>query len=213
MIKIEKLTTKDCDHLIEIIHAEFYRNEPESPEFKKLLNIVTTNCCHTGLGFLARDTKTNKVVGGALCEDLSLSVYSGESDPELSVIEMLIKELNEKYFKGATFEANTYLTIKFIAVDINFAGKGIATDLVKAALDRATQNGFKFAHVESAGSRSQSVFGARMGFDVVEEIRFEDFVLNGERPITPTKGYETIQLMIKPLLMSNRLKKNTKFVR
>jgi len=201
--KIESINPNDSKALADVIYNAFSKknNEEINTDFKEYIEYLCFLSSENRLGYLVRCVETKSIIGGVLCGDLAdyfkseaYSTYA-EHDPYAA----LIKALNIKYFQGEVVTANTYLSIQFIALMEEFSGNGIASSLVEKALMNAERKGFCQAHVESAGSSSQHIFGTKLLFPTVAEIKYADFVFKNEKPLQTNISDESVKLMIKDL--------------
>ena len=203
---ITALSIDDAPAVIDVIVEAFFTGQldyegNDEADFREYLAYMCARCAETGLGFVARCTQTNTVIGSVLCNDL-VETFQSEffqddfiGDPMMG----LLKQLNQQYFTSFDIAPNTYLNVKFIGVDARFAGNGVAVALLQAVLAQGVAQQFTFAHTESAGRRSQYVFGKKMGFEDVATLNYADYVFQGTTPFVPSEDHQSIQLMIKAL--------------
>ncbi|REL27449.1 GNAT family N-acetyltransferase [Thalassotalea euphylliae] len=174
-------------------------NNAPPKEFAEFILDLTQHCANNGLGFVARELKTNKIIGAILAADLaeSLNKADANDDEPSNPIASLIEELNNSYFKGEALPDNTYLNIKFVAMDDRFNGKGVVNELISKCIDEAKKKGFKYAQAEATGNISQHIFKNKLGFEEKAFIKYREFTLDGERPFFEITEHEGIKLLIK----------------
>ena len=205
-ISIAALSIIDAPAVIDVIVEAFFTDQldyegNDEGEFRDYLAYMCAHCAETGLGYVARCTQSDTVIGAVLCNDLLETFQSAFFQDDFTGDPMmgLLKQLNQQYFTSFNIPPNTYLNIKFIGVDARFAGNGVAAELLRAVLAQGTAQQFTYAHTESAGSRSQYLFGKKMGFEDVATLNYADYVFQGATPFVPSEDHQSIQLMIKTL--------------
>ena len=83
---------------------------------------------------------------------------------------------------------NTYLSIKFVAMDGNYKGKGAVNELILACLQQAKRKGFSYAQAGATGKISQHIFENKLGFDEKAFIKYSDFTFGGESHSPPLQN-------------------------
>lgn len=176
-------------------------NQAPPEEFYKFILNLTRQCADEELGFVVTESQTNKVIGAVLSSDLASSLNESDIDEaeNHNPIESLITTLNDAYFTDEHLPENTYLSIKFVAMDGNYKGKGAVNQLISACLQQAKQKGFSYAQAEATGKISQHIFKNKLGFDEKAFIKYSDFTFDGETPFSPLTEHEGIKLLIKRL--------------
>lgn len=203
---VEKLVKEDIEETAKLVVSEFNAREPiaqlnasNSDEFLEYTLSVCRKCADEGLGFIARDVQSNKIIGAALSADLAYAVNAkpSEDDEDPNPVATLIDSLNSLYFTNGELAENTYLNIKFIAADANFKGKGVVMSLISACIEAAKAKGFKYAQAEATGNVSQYIFTNKFGFEEKAIIKYSEFEFDGETPFSSITEHEGIMLLIK----------------
>lgn len=205
---VKKIDKNSAEEAATLIVAVFNEREPlasmnpsDPQEFAEYILYLTHKCAEENLGFIAREVDSNKIVGAVLSSDLYETVNSEDttSEDRSNPIAALIRALNSAYFAGNELEEETYLSIKFVATDSDFKGKGVVTKLISRCINEAKGKGFKYAQVEATGNISQHIFINKLGFVEKGVIRYSDFEFGGEKPFSPITEHEGIKLLIKDL--------------
>ena len=89
--------------------------------------------------------------------------------------------------------------MQMIATAPEARGLGHATDLVERSVKLAACLGFKGCKTEATGTYSRKAF-VKSGFDLVAEVRYDQFEVEGKRPFTGIKGHEGVAFMAKKLI-------------
>lgn len=203
---IEPITPTDTKPLVQLLLTSFSSNQVEyegisNTEFAEYLEYMCMQCCESGLGYIARCNTSHRILGGVLCCDLQDSFSAPEfklnvdHDPMFAIL----RQLNLCHFNSWEINPNEYLQIKFVGVDSNYKGHGVAVELIKRVLLVGQEKGFSYVHAESAGNSSQYIFNQKLNFDIYGEVKYRDFVFNGTTPFTETEQHQSMQLMLKEL--------------
>jgi ribosomal protein S18 acetylase RimI-like enzyme len=191
-----------------LVVREFNAREPiaqlnasNSDDFYEYILGVCRKCADEGLGFIARDTLSNKIIGAALSADLAYAVNAEppEDDEDVNPVATLVSSLNSLHFTNGELAENTYLNIKFIAADANFKGKGVVMDLISACIEEGKARGFKYAQAEATGNVSQYIFMNKFGFEEKAIIKYSEFEFDGGTPFSSITEHEGIKLLIKSI--------------
>lgn len=205
---IQKIDKESVEETAKLVVREFNKREPiaqlnasNSDEFLEYTLGVCRKCVDEGLGFIARDVQTNKIIGTALSADLAYSINAkpSEDDEDPNPVATLIDSLNSLYFTNGELAENTYLNIKFIAADASFKGKGVVMDLITACIGEAKAKGFEYAQAEATGNVSQYIFTNRFGFEEKAIIKYSEFEFDGETPFSSITEHAGIKLLIKSI--------------
>ncbi|MDK1287650.1 GNAT family N-acetyltransferase [Pseudoalteromonas umbrosa] len=174
-------------------------NNAPPKEFAEFILGLTQHCADNGLGFIARELTTNKIIGAILTSDLAETLNKIDTDDKepSNPIATLITALNNSYFKGETLLNNIYLSIKFVATDDRFKGNGVADKLISECISEAKNKGFKYAQAEANGNVSQHIFKNKLGFEEKAFIKYREFTLGDEKPFSEITEHEGIKLLIK----------------
>ena len=205
---IDNIHSQNTQETAELVVTTFNEREPlanvnNAPpkEFAEFILALTEHCANNGLGFVATESTTNKVIGAILASDLAevLNQADNHEDEPANPIACLITELNKSHFKDQVLAENTYLNIKFVAMDERFNGKGIVNELIAKCISEAKNKGFRYAQAEATGNISQHIFKNKLGFEEKAFIKYSEYTLDGEQPFAEIKEHEGIKLLIKEI--------------
>ncbi|KID57445.1 hypothetical protein JF50_09595 [Pseudoalteromonas luteoviolacea] len=174
-------------------------NNAPPKEFAEFILDLTQHCANNGLGFVAKELTTNKIIGAILASDLAEALNQADTNDEgpSNPIATLITTLNNRYFRGETLPDNTYLNIKFVAMDDRYKGQGVVNKLISECMSEAKKKGFEYAQAEATGNVSQHIFENKLGFEEKAFIKYREFTLGGEQPFFEITEHEGIKLLIK----------------
>ncbi|QPB83727.1 hypothetical protein CWC22_012285 [Pseudoalteromonas rubra] len=202
---IQKIDTHSAEEAARLLVKEFHEREPlahlntaDPQEFSDYIHYLSNQCAVQGMGFIAKEVNSGRVIGVLLASDLSDSVNASPEGNE-NPIAALIDSLNNTYFNKGELTENTYLNIKFVATDANVKVKGMVVALISACLQAAKAQGFQYAQAEATGNISQHIFANKLGFDKKATIKYSEFEVNGNKPFISITEHEGIQLLIKKL--------------
>lgn len=202
---IEKISSESVEEAANLMVTTFNAHEPLAivntappQEFADFILYLTEKSSEQGLGFVAKEATTNKVIGAVLSSDLAESVNSNDDEQD-NPIAALIGQLNRLYFKEQQLPEGTYLNIKFVAMDSGFKGKGVVLDLISTCINEAKHKGYKYAQAEATGNISQHIFNNKLGFDEKALIKYNEFSFAGQKPFSAITEHEGIKLFVKEI--------------
>jgi ribosomal protein S18 acetylase RimI-like enzyme len=200
--------TADVEEVVRLLATVFSESEPPAVamglsfrDLEQFLQLLAPRAIADGLTVLARSADTGKLAGVLLTDDfasppaLDLSQISPKFLPILSMLETL----DEQFRKGRIICAGEYLHLFMVAVDAQFAGRGIAHGLVKACLDNGLQKGYRKALTEATGRISQHMF-RKQGFADRFSVSYRDFLYEGQVVFASIQEHENAILMDKSLV-------------
>lgn len=85
---------------------------------------------------------------------------------------------------------------KIWSVDVNYRGCGIAGKLTQRTIDYMHEHNIPMYHVLCSSHFSARVC-EKLDFNVVYEIRYEDYVVDGETPLLPAKPHVAAKILVK----------------
>lgn len=125
-------------------------------------------------------------------------------------IQAILNRMEELWLaKSTVFEKNPKAKVmKFIAlgVDLRYEGKGLAKDLLKAAMEKAHEFGCEAVMVVASAFATQHLFSKRLGFELMGQVRYSEFSwVNGktgkeERPFENLVKPEFLEVYEKRLV-------------
>jgi ribosomal protein S18 acetylase RimI-like enzyme len=200
--------TSDAEEMVRLLAMVFSESEPPAVamglsfrDLEQFLQLLAPRAIADGLTVLARSGDTGKLAGVLLTDDfasppaLDLSQVSSKFLPILSMLETL----DEQFRQGRTICAGEYLHLFMVAVDGQFAGRGIGHGLVKACLDNGLRKGYRKALTEATGRVSQHVF-RKQGFADRFRVSYRDFRYEDKVVFASIQEHENAILMDKSLV-------------
>lgn len=200
--------TSDVEEMVRLLATVFSESEPPAVamglsvrDLEQFLQLLAPRAIADGLTVLARSGDTGKLAGVLLTDDfasppaLDLSQISPKFLPILSMLETL----DEQFRKGRTICTGEYLHLFMVAVDAQFAGRGIGHGLVKACLANGLRKGYRKALTEATGKISQHVF-RKQGFADRFSVSYRDFKYEDKVVFASIQEHERAILMDKSLV-------------
>jgi GNAT superfamily N-acetyltransferase len=142
-----------------------------------------------GLWWMARDSSRGDALAGfAVCNDLAADVHqqvprdmTAEEADRVAAFVALQQELHRPLAERFDFAPGHCLHISALGVAPAYEGRGLATRLLSAVLDRARAAGFQSAVAECTGPASRKCH-EKCGFASLHRVRPCEFDLQGTRP-------------------------------
>ena len=194
---------------IECVSEVFTDAEPMSrflgitkEEFLVFANAVYPHIAAQGLSFVARDSKTGKIVGIRISEDFAGSEVDeipGLS-PKFFPLFTILGQI-DNHFRNIRDDIvpGKYVHLFMVAVKSEYAGRGIAPNMNKLFFAHVKKLGFTHAVTEPTGAISQHILVNKFGFNIIHEIKYKDFVFEGEKVFAELQGHEGVMLLEKDL--------------
>jgi ribosomal protein S18 acetylase RimI-like enzyme len=194
------LQNQDLKQTVSLITEAFRGGEPLNRANDIPEKIWAESCRHVcqtvakdQLSIVAKDSLQNRVVGAAICGDWTTPKPDTRAlHPRFAVTSALLDELGKQYRQTIRLSPKHYLSIIFLAVDLNLAGHGVGTGLITRALENARSGGFKIAVCEATNRRSQHVFRDKCGFTDRFSIFYSDWEYDGRRVFDSIQGQSAI---------------------
>jgi ribosomal protein S18 acetylase RimI-like enzyme len=197
----------DLDDIVRLLAQVFSESEPPAVamalsfgDMKHFLQLVVPRVILYGLTVTSRSKDTGKLAGVLLTDDfasppaLDLRQISPKFLPILSMLEIL----DEQFRRGRTVSPGEYLHLFMLAVDGQFAGRGIGQGLIKGCVDIGLQKGYRMALTEATGRVSQHIF-RKNGFADRFSVSYRDFVYENKVVFASIREHEKAILMDKSL--------------
>ncbi|HVA56452.1 MAG: GNAT family N-acetyltransferase [Gemmatimonadaceae bacterium] len=152
------------------------------------------------LSLVARVASTGTLAGALLGEDFGTPPPAGLDDvsPRFAPIRALLDGLDERYRASRDILPGAYAHLFMVGVAQDYAGQGIAQQLVTRCLANARARGYRVAVTEATGTTSQHVF-RKLGFREVLATRYQDFRFRGRRVFSSIVGPDATVLMERAL--------------
>ncbi len=207
LVKYDVANASDADEIINLLASVFSQSEPPAvamglsfADMKQFLQLVVPSVIPDGVTIISRSTSRGELAGALLTDDfaspldLDMSRISHRFSPILSMLE----RLDEQFRKGKTVSAGNYLHLFMLAVNAQFAGQGIAQELVKTCIDNGSRKGYRTALTEATGKISQHVF-RKTGFADRFSVFYRDFLYENKAVFGSIKEHEKAILMDRSL--------------
>ncbi|XP_011632927.1 dopamine N-acetyltransferase-like isoform X2 [Pogonomyrmex barbatus] len=94
----------------------------------------------------------------------------------------LLYHIDKNVNKGGQYRDSNVLEIRILSVDTNWRGKGVAKNLIEKTIEIAKQQGFHYVRADCTSAFSGKLC-ARLGFDAIYELNYNDYVDEEGKPI------------------------------
>ncbi|MGB9233426.1 MAG: GNAT family N-acetyltransferase [Terriglobales bacterium] len=198
----------DAEEIIRLLAAVFSESEPPAVamglnfrEMEHLLELLAPHDIADELTIVARCTDTGRLAGALLTDDFGRPspLDVSKISPKFLPIFSMLETLDEQFRSGNTIVPGRYLHLFMLAVDREFAGRGIAKEMVAACLDNGARKGYRGALTEATGRISQSVF-RKQGFVERFSVSYRDFRYENKLVFASIQEHERTILMEKALV-------------
>jgi GNAT superfamily N-acetyltransferase len=199
----ELLTDETSDDMAALISGEFVTDEPmygalgiSSAEFLPLARIFIPFCAREGLSFIARHRSTHEGAGFILAGDLIHEPYGSFKEryratdlfwEKVMHERAFLEELENPYIERRRPHKGEILHIAALGVLRTHRGRGLATHLIRAALEHGKRKGFHKALADCTGPASLLAH-QKCGFMQAGSLEYGSFAGNGERPFAALPG-------------------------
>lgn len=199
MINFGKCMPDEAAEAARLLHFIFMNYEPMTicnkldPEKNLLLmHYLMDYQAKAGLAIVARDTESNRIIGVLTHRDYTLSPspnlpkeyypYISMFEADMAMCHELEKPLWDKEYKpGELFQPFQ------IAVQTEYSGLGIATELAARSVKLGKELGFREAIGECSVMGSRRAF-EKSGFELINSLKYKDFEYNGSKPYESLDG-------------------------
>jgi len=173
----------DAEEVIRLLAPVFSQSEPPAVamglsmgEFEDFLRLFAPGDIAQELTIVARSGDTGKLAGVLLTDDFALppKLDVSQISPKFLPILSMLETLDEQFRRGKAISAGEYLHLFMLAVDGQFAGRGIAQGMVAACLENGLCKAYRGAVTEATGKVSQRVF-RKQGFGDRFSVAYQDF--------------------------------------
>jgi ribosomal protein S18 acetylase RimI-like enzyme len=149
-------------------------------EFESFVGLLCPKAAADGLTIVARAAETGELVGALLTEDSSAGPPAGLSrlSSKFEPIFDILAQLDAEYRAGQPVRPGECLHLFLLGVAAQYAGKGIAQQLVAKCLAHGADKHYRVAVTEATNTTSQHIF-RKQGF--VERVRrsYQNHRFNG----------------------------------
>ncbi len=177
----------DVSEMTRMLALAFTQSDPPAvavgltpDEFEAFVALVAIPESTLSLTVVARDLESGVIAGALLNEDAStpppdgMDALSGKFDPIFD----LFGRLEDEQAAQDMVEPGAVLHLFLLGVDGRFAGRGIAQQLVGAALAHGSTMGYQFAITEATNRTSQHIFD-KAGFTTRARASYADYRRDG----------------------------------
>ncbi len=187
MIHYSIYTDNDADEMARLLSEVFSQRDPPavavgltSAEFESFVRLLCPKAASEGLTIAARVAETGELVGALLSEDLSAGPPAGLArlTAKFEPIFDILAQLDAEYRAGRPVCPGECLHLFLLGVAAQYAGKGIAQQLVAKCLANGADKHYRVAVTEATNATSQHIF-RKQGF--VERVRrsYQNHRFNG----------------------------------
>jgi len=202
-MKYQVAKPSDAEEIICLLATVFSELEPpavamglSARDFEIFLRLFAPTVIADELTIVARSADTGKLAGALLTDDFGLppTLDVTRMSPKFLPILSMLETLDEQLRRGKTISPGEYLHLFMLAVDAQFAGRGIAQDMVAACLDNGRPKGYRAALTEATGKISQRVF-RKQGFADRFSVAYSDFRYEDKLVFASIQEHERAILM------------------
>jgi ribosomal protein S18 acetylase RimI-like enzyme len=206
-VSYEVAKPSDSGEVIRLLARVFSESEPPAvamglsmQEFKEFLEAIAPTILTEGLTFIARGVGTGTLAGVLLTDDfgnppcIDPCRISSRFLPILAMLELL----DEQFRKEVTMCRCRYLHLFMLAVDGQFAGRGIGQELIRRCIENGYRKGYQKALTEATGKISQHIF-RKNGFMQRFSVPYGSFLYENRPVFASIQGHEGAMLMDKSI--------------
>lgn len=201
---IQTLSDEHVKSTVELFTKSFCDSEPitkhlgvQYREYEPFTIEVIQKAVKDGLSKVAVD-KQHKVIACCIAEDLAdpfipkLAHYQ-----KLRPVFALLSELSKPFLKGKTFAKGRIAHVWVAAVDPEYRGHKLSTEIDMATSELLARKGFDFAYVEFTNDLSEKIVHQYNLYQLLNRINFEDFVLDRQlKPFAGVKGSAAAYIIV-----------------
>jgi len=193
----------DSGEIICLIAQVFSESEPparamglSSQELEQFLEEVAPTVIPLGLTVIARTVDTGAIAGALFTEDFGdlPRIDPCRISPKFLPIFALLELLDEQFRKDAIITRGKLLHLFMLAVDQQFAGRGIGQELIKACIENGFRRGYRRALTEATGKTSQHIF-RKTGFLQRFSVNYRSFLYDNKLVFACIQEHEAAMLM------------------
>lgn len=157
-----------------------------------------------GTSIMAIDTANgNKIVGvrahrveRRCVPSDPLTVPDGVDDPPGAAVSKLVELCYDRWNPWDKSDVDSFLYFKFLAVHKDYRGQGVSVKMMDATFEFMRSHGIPLAYVWACSFYSQNVF-RQLGFETVDQINYEEYVVDGSVVFRPEKPHVSCNTMVK----------------
>ncbi len=199
----------DEDEMAQLLGEVFSQRDPPAvatgltpSEFEAFVRLFCPKAEAEALTIVARSADTGEMMGALLAEDSASALPEGMDrlSAKFNPIFDILGQLEAEYRGGQTVCLGEWLHLFLLGVAGQFAGHGVAQQLVARCLDNGARRGYRVAVTEATNKVSQHIF-RKQGF--VERVRrsYMDHRFQGQAVFASIVDQEGPILMDKQLAL------------
>jgi ribosomal protein S18 acetylase RimI-like enzyme len=186
---------QDLEQIVEIISGYYSKSEQTSVALNIPSDLYRSYAEHIGLKAIQLIQALiaeyeGKVIGYIIWEDYCIPFYVGMKpnpdifkiiEPEIEFVEQLESKLDIE------FKEYDCAKLSQAAVLPDYQNKGIATALIKEAINQICLKDYKYILADCTAENSWHIL-SKLGFEIVNEIAYSDFIFNERKPFGELSG-------------------------
>ncbi|MEM7537323.1 MAG: non-ribosomal peptide synthetase [Chloroflexota bacterium] len=203
-IEIVPLDTASLAETIQLVTAVFSEREVVNvssgiteEDFYPIAKNICTWVVKDGLSLIAKNKKTDAVVGFSICQDFMAEPDEefDEISPKVEPVLALLGEMDEQYkTKHPGLKQGDLLYVFFNGTHHNYLGVGGLLQIETSKL--AHEKGYRGLVSSDTGKTSQAL-SALDGFETMVEIHYDSFTYQNRTPFSHIKEPPSCKLMVK----------------
>lgn len=195
----------DADAVARLFGDVYARREPltvavgeTAAQFAGWMRDACPRAADDGLSVVARRADTGEPIGALIAEDgatpYAAKAASGPHDP----IHALMSGLDAEYRDGRSVRPGEWLHLFLLVVADAAQGRGLASRMIAACVDRAAHRGWHRAYTQATHAGSQRAF-ARLGFQPRLQRDYGRWRFRGDVPFAGVAEHGGVLLMDRTL--------------
>ncbi|KMR04593.1 dopamine n-acetyltransferase isoformx1 [Lasius niger] len=212
---IEIINKDDKLRVLKFLRRFFFRDEPLNQSIQLIPEGEDSTCTELE-DYCSHSSFENNLslmavtANGAIIGVLLNDKIDPPSDEEPEYIEScknakfkkilrLLHHIDKSVNVDGQFRDLNVLEIKIISVDTNWRGKGVGKTLIEKAIEIAKEQGFHYARADCSSLFSGKLC-ARIGFDAIYKLNYNDYVDEEGKPIfSPASPHTAVVSYVKKL--------------
>lgn len=211
-----EIITKDAElRVLKFLRRFFFRDEPLNhsieliPEGEDSTCLeLEEYCCSSSFDnnlSLMAVSSTGAIIGVLLNGKLEEfheeepEYITNCKNPKFKKILRLLRHVDKRVNANGQYRGLNVMEIRIISVDSNWRGKGVAKGLMEKSIEIAREQNFQVIRADCSSLFSGKLC-ARIGFEVVHELNYKDYVDEDGNPIfVPASPHKAIVTYVKRL--------------
>lgn len=172
---------------VEMMTASFCRFDPVEvalsvtpEEFRTMIALELAAVPPDDLSLVGRDEKTGRIIAAAIVTDATAEPVDscGPASVKLAPIADIARTYHDRYFATRRIEPGSHAYIFAIGIHPDRVGGGLGWRIAVEAVRRAVLRGYRAAFSMTTNRASARIL-QRLGFQVVESVRYQDYRYEG----------------------------------